>query len=451
MRTHNNKNYLLLLLVAIFAFNNVDRLVLALTLQDIKIDLHLSDTQLGLLSGIAFAFFYAVAGIPIARWADRGNRVVIISLCTALWSVAAALCGFAANFLQLLLIRMAAAVGEAGCVPPSHSLITSYFTRPERPRAFSRYMLAIPIGVIIGWFLGGWLNQFYGWRTTFLLLGLPGLVLAALAWSTVREPRQGGQRADSYTLGDSLSSEHEAAGLRLSESNMKDVCMVLWTNVTFRNLLFGYSLSFLFGSGIQQWQATFFIRSFGLNTGELGGWLTLIGGVCGFFGTYLGGELSARHASGNERRQLQAVAIAYCGYGVISIFAFLSHNYHVTFLLMAIAAVLLTAVLGPLFATIQTIVPANMRAVSIAVVYLVANVVGGLGPVAAGILSDALAPHVGNESLRYALVILWPGYFGGAWYLWRASQTVGRHLAEIRPHHNNRALKENEIPVSSRL
>src|SRR5258708_18527003 len=126
------KNYLLTVLLVILAFNYVDRLALGLVLQDIKIDFHLSDTQLGLLSGIAFALFYSVMGIPIARWADRGNRVTIISLTTALWSAAVALCGVAGNFMQLLSIRIGVAVGEAGCMPPAHSLIADHFTRTER-------------------------------------------------------------------------------------------------------------------------------------------------------------------------------------------------------------------------------------------------------------------------------------------------------------------------------
>src|SRR4029077_107700 len=138
-------------------------------------------TQLGLLSGIAFALFYSVMGIPIARWADRGNRITIITLTTALWSAAVALCGMAGNFSQLLLIRVGVGVGEAGCVPPAHSLISDYFTRAERPRAASRYMLGVPFGLGFGYFAAGWLNELYGWRLTFLILSFPGLLLAVLA------------------------------------------------------------------------------------------------------------------------------------------------------------------------------------------------------------------------------------------------------------------------------
>lgn len=175
MKTSNK--YWLALLTAIMVFNYVDRVAMGLLLQDIKVDLSLSDTQLGLLTGIAFASFYAVMGIPIARWADRGNRVTIISVTVALWSIAVALCGAATNFFQLLLIRMGVAIGEAGCHPPAFSLIADYFDRAERPRAVARYMLGWPLALLVGFFVGGWLNQIYGWRATFVFLGLPGVLL----------------------------------------------------------------------------------------------------------------------------------------------------------------------------------------------------------------------------------------------------------------------------------
>src|SRR5688500_2799534 len=184
------KQYLLAVLLVVLASNYVDRLALGLLLQDIKVDLSLSDTQLGLLSGIAFALFYSVMGIPIARWADRGNRVTIITLTTALWSAAVALCGVAGSFLQLMMMRIGVAVGEAGCMPPAHSLIPDYFTRAERPRAVAIYMLGWPLSVVVGYFLAGWLNELYGWRITFMMLGVPGLGLAASAWFILKEPRR---------------------------------------------------------------------------------------------------------------------------------------------------------------------------------------------------------------------------------------------------------------------
>jgi MFS family permease len=419
MKDTTYRNYLLALLLVILAFNYVDRLALGLVLQQIKVELHLTDTQLGLLSGIAFAVFYSVMGVPIARWADRGNRVTIISVTTALWSAAVALCGTAASFVQLMLIRIGVAVGEAGCIPPAHSLIADFFTRAERPRAAARYMLGVPLSLVIGYFLAGWLNEFYGWRITFMVLGLPGLVLAALARFTLREPRKDLARVTVQSV----------AAPSPATPSLKDVILTLYANRTFRHLLLCFAVLKLFGVGIQQWQPTFFVRSYGLKTGELGTWFALIYGVGGLIGTYCGGELATRRAANNERLQLKAMGVA-CGFfGVVSVFIYISPNQYVAFAVMTLAAIGGVAVNGPLFATIQTLVPDRMRAMAIALIYLFANLIGaGLGPLAAGALSDGLRPLVGEESLRYSLLALSPGYVWAGWHLWRGSSTVAQDL-----------------------
>jgi MFS family permease len=409
------RQYLLSVLLLVLAFNYVDRLALGLVLQDIKADLGLSDTQLGLLSGIAFALFYSVMGIPIARWADRGNRVTIISVTTLVWSVAVALCGLAGNFVQLLLIRVGVAVGEAGCVPPAHSLIADYFSRAERPRAVARYMLGVPLSAVIGYFGAGWLNEFYGWRMTFMILGLPGIALAMLARFTLREPRLTRLAADS--------------GSTAAQPSVQELSATLWSDRTFRHLLLGYSVMAFFNYGITKWQPAFFIRSFGLQTGELGTKFAVIYGLGAMLGMYLGGELAARRASSNERRQLAAMAWVYCVFGLVSSGVYLSSTSTLAFTLLGIAAVGSAAVVGPLFATIQTLVPQRMRAMAIALVYLFANLIGmGLGPLAAGMLSDTFRPWAGDQSLRYALLALCPGYLWSAWHFWRASRTVTRDL-----------------------
>jgi predicted MFS family arabinose efflux permease len=408
------RSYLLGMLVVILAFNCVDRLALGLLLQDIKLDLGLSDTQLGLLSGIAFAFFYSVMGIPIARWADRGNRVVIISATTALWSAAVALCGLAGNFWQLLLIRIGVAVGEAGCIPPAHSLIADHFGRAERPRAVARYMLGAPFSAVIGYFLGGWLNELYGWRTTFMVLGLPGVALAALVWITLREPRR-------YAS--------SVAHARQDEPPLNEVCLTLWRNATFLHLLLCFSVLSFFSTGILKWLPTFFIRSYELQTGELGTWFALIHGLGGAAGLYFGGELASRFATNDESAQLKVMAVAYCGLGVLWALVYLADDHRVGLALVGLATLVGSAALGPLFATIQTLVPGRMRALSIAVIYLFANLIGmGLGPLAAGMLSDAFRSWAGDESLRYALLVLCPGYAWGAWHAWRASYSIGSDL-----------------------
>jgi len=411
------KNYLLTVLMVILAFNFVDRMALGLVLQDIKIDLHLSDSQLGLLSGIAFALFYSILGIPIARWADRGDRVKIIGLTTALWSAAVALCGMAGNFLQLLVIRIVVGVGEAGCIPPAHSLIADFFTRAERPRAVSIYMQGIAASLMIGYFVAGWLNEFYGWRAMFVLIGLPGLALGAIARFSLREPRRG---------------KPETTASSPVQPSLREVCVTLWGSATFRHLLYCYSVLYFFSWGATQWTPAFFVRSFGLKTGELGTWLALVYGVGGVFGTYWSGAWAARRAANNERLQLKAVAIAACISGLLGAFTYLpslAPNQYWAFGWQGLSTVAALMVNGPAFAVIQTLVPGRMRAMSIALLYLFANLIGmGLGPWAAGALSDALRPWAGEESLRYALLAISPGYFWAAWHLWQASKTVTRDL-----------------------
>lgn len=415
------KRYLLLVLTFIALFNYVDRIALGIFLEDIKADLHLSDTQLGVLTGIAFALFYSMMGIPIARWADRGNRVTIISVTTLLWSVAVALCAGAQSFIQLLCIRVFVAVGEAGCLPPSFSLLADHFSRAERPRALSIYTVAGTASAIVGYFVAGWLNELYGWRTAFLLMGVPGAVLGTVAWLTLRDPRRRGARVH----------EHLSA-----EPSMKEVCTTLWSNVTFRQLLLGISVLFFFNFGIGQWLPTYLIRSFGLQTGEIGTWLAIVYSTAGLAGTYLGGELASRYAVNNERLQLVGTAVAMAISSVFMVLVCLAPSARFMFVLLGFATLASAAVNGPLFATIQTLVPERMRAVSLALLYLFANLIGmGFGPLATGALSDALRPLVGEESLRYALLALTPGYFIVAWYVYRASNTVTLDVAAARGNH----------------
>ena len=432
MRASTYKSYLLSVLLVILAFNYTDRLALGLVLQNVKTDLHLSDTQLGLLTGIAFALFYSLLGIPIARWADRGNRVLIISLTTLVWSAAVAMCSVAGNFAQLLLIRTAVATGEAGCIPTAHSLIADYFDRAERPRAVSIYMLGGSLSVIFGYFAAGWFNEFYGWRTTFVLLGLPGIAVAILARYSLREPRHDALRNALGTISVSASSHSPQTHPSLPPS-VKLVCLTLWTSRSFRHLLFCFAVISFFGSGIAQWLPAFFIRSYGVATGELGSWFSIIYGVTGLLGTYGGGAWASRYAARNERLQLRVMAFACSSFGVITACVYLAPNFYLALALLGLATVGSTATSGPLFATIQSLVPERMRAMSIAAIYLCANLIGmGLGPLIAGAMSDALRPPWGNESLRYALLILCPGYLWGAWHLWRASRTVEADLLTLQ-------------------
>jgi len=425
------KNYMITMLLVIQSYNYVDSAAFVLVLPSIQTELHLSDTQLGLLTGIAFSLFHSIMGIPIARWADRGNRVTIISLAVALWSGMVALSGKATTFVQLLFTRAVVGVGEAGCVPPAQSLIPDYFTRAELPWANSVYMLAAPLSTIVGFFLAGWLSELYGWRAMFMMLGLPGVVLSLVVWLTLTEPRL--ERAAVVTTArtSNVTSPRRSRTAALSDAQptLREVVLTLWRNRSFRHLLFYWSIGCFFGYGLGAFQSVFLVRSYGIKTGELGVWYAVIFGLGGLLGTYLGGALASRYAPNNERLQLRVAAILFSVFAVASALIYLTTNRHVAFALMGVGAVIGALFGAPLFTMLQTLVPPRMRAVSMAGILLISNLIGnGLGPLFAGSLSDALRPRFGDQSLRYALLALCPGYLWAAWHLWRASRTITRDL-----------------------
>lgn len=413
MKGGNYKFYMLGVLVIVQAFTTIDNVVIGLVLQSIKLDLRLSDTELGFLSGMAFALFYSIMGLPIARWADRGNRVVIITAAMSIWSVMVSLCGLASNFVQLLLCRVGLAVGEAGCSPTANSLIADYFGRAERPRAASIFMLGSSIGLFFGYLAAGWITEAYGWRVTFIAMGLPGLVPAILAALTLREPRR----------------QTRILATPVDQPSLRDLFITLWRSHTFRNMFFCWSVASFFGTGMGQWAPTFFIRSFGLNTGELGAWFAAIYGVGGALGIYMGGYLATRFAARNERLQLTGMALVYGFCGVTAALSYLSHNVYLTFALLAVGHLAGYTIAGPLYATVQSLVPPRMRAAAFAVLLLFSNLIGlGLGPLATGALSDALNPWLGQESLRYALLILTPGYLWCGLHVWLGRKTVAEDV-----------------------
>jgi MFS transporter, Spinster family, sphingosine-1-phosphate transporter len=435
------KQYVLVVLTLIVLFNYVDRWAFGLVLQDIKTELELTDTQLGFLTGIAFALFYSVVGVPIARWADRGNRVAIISLTAALWSVGVALCAAATSFEQLLLIRIGVAVGEAGCIPPALSLMADYFNRAERPRAAAVYLIGSSFSFIVGFLLAGWLNELYGWRVMFVALAMPGVALCILAWATLREPRRSASAWTRNTANDSPAAPM-----------FREVCAKLWAIPTFRLLLLYNSVAYFFTYGIVQWQPAFFIRSHGMGTSELGVWLGFSYGIGGMLGAYLGGAWSSNYAARNERLQLRVSALVIGCSAVFATLTYISPSPHVAFGLIALSSAGLAMVSSPWIAMNQTLVPERMRAVAAALTFLVSNLIGmGFGPLLAGALSDAFQPWAGKESLRYALLTLAPGYCCAAWLLWRASRTVTRDLEIAQPgtHETDHASHEKVLDIQA--
>lgn len=435
IHTARAKSAVLALLLPILAFNYTDGQVLALVLQSVKTDLHLTDTQLGFLSGLAFATFYAAMGIPIARLADRGNRVAIISATTAIWSMFAMACGAATSFLQLFLVRVGVAVGEAGCLPPAQSLLADYFSRAERARAFAIYALGSPLSVVLGGFAAGWINEYFGWRKTFVILGAPGIVLALLAWLLLRDPRRLVQRVP-VTESPSqctIAPVSEAAragspGLPQRRAFM-DVARVLARTITFRHLLIAYTALNFCAYGTFQWLPSFFIRTHGMTTGELGTWQLLIWAVVGTCATYAGGAIVHRVAPTDERRQLRLISLSVMVFCALTILVYLASRRYVALGTLMLAAPFYTGIFGPMLAVNQSVVPENMRATAAALTLFFANLIGmGLGGFTVGLLSDALTPAFGHDSLRYSLLVLSPVWLWCAFEFWRASHTVASDI-----------------------
>lgn len=387
--------------------------MIGLFMQSIKEAFLLSDTQLGFLTGIAFALFYSILGIPIARWADRGNRVTIISIAIALWGVMAIACGLVTNFFQLLLVRVLAAVGEAGVMPPAYSLISDYFNVQERARAVSIYLLAIPISILLSFCLAGWLGELYGWRMAFLVVGLPGLLVAALVKLTLKEPRQ---------CNVTKVSAHPDQTLPLGQ-----VIKLLWQQRSFRYLLIGATLSNFVGIGVGQWYATFFIRSHGLSIGELGLWLGLITGIGGAAGVFGGGFLAGRYLNNNPQLQVRLTAALPLVTFPLTLIILLVPSSEMALWLLIPSNILGFIAMGPITAIILQLVEQRIRATAMALFSLVINLVGmGLGPQLVGILSDLLVPSLGEDSLRYAMIIASLAIFVMSYCYWSAAKSVKR-------------------------
>lgn len=428
MKSPRYRYYMLGLLTFISASNFLDRQFLSIALQDIKQDLLLSDSQLGLLTGIGFAFFYAVMGIPLARWVDRGNRVTIVALTTTLFGAVVALCGMAMSFLQLFIYRVVVAIGEAGVAPAANSLIPDYFSRPERPRAVSVYLLGATLSGVMGYLGGGALNELYGWRTTFFILGLPGVFLGVIAWFTLREPRL--KEIPQQPNNTPVANASSLAGV--ANFSLTEVLTTLWRKRTFKHIVVAWVISNFFGFGVSVWAPSFLIRNHAMASSDIGLAMALIYGLSGALGAYLGGELATRFAANDEKRQFLAMGILMVASTMASVVAYTSSYKAIALTFMGLSYFAFALTGAPLLAIIQSLIHDRMRAMAIAIVYLLANLIGmGLGPMVAGMLSDGLAASFGDQSLQYALIILSPGYLFAVWHLWKASRTVADDLAVL--------------------
>jgi len=412
--------YVLLALTICYIVNVMDRSqILAASLQAIKKEFGASDFQLGMLSGIPFALFYSVLGIPIAALADRWSRMNVLALAVAVWSGMTALCGMAVNFPMLFAARVGTAIGEAGGSPPSHSLISDYFPKSWRGTAFSVYALAVPVGTAMGAFMGGWGNQHLGWRNTFILVGLPGLLLALAVRLTVREPARG--------MADGLSRQQAAA---MRAPGLGEVLRYLWARRSFRHLSLAAALHSVVWYSSGAFNNAFLQRSHQLSSYEAGAWIGILSLIAGF-GTFLGGfacdRLSVRF---NDRRwYLWVPGLATLLCVPFQFLAYLSPSLSTTLPsfvgLMFMAAVFF----GPSFAMTQALATVRMRSVATSLLLFIQTLIGnGLGPSTTGFISDALGPSLRDDSLRYALVMIGVVNIWAAFHYAWAARTLREDL-----------------------
>ncbi|MEN6541156.1 MFS transporter [Parvibaculum sp.] len=412
------RHYALLILTLAYTSSHVDRGIVNIVMQPIKNEFHVSDTLLGLMSGLAFALFYATLGVPIAMWADRGNRRNIIALAVTVWSAMTALCGVASNFTHLLLARIGVGVGEAGSSPPSHSMIADLYPKESRSTAMAIYSIGVYLGAMIGLVLGGYVVQHYGWRMTFYVMGLPGLLIALLVRFTMKEPARG--HADGIA--------HDAA----LKSNIVHVIVHLWQTRSARHITIGLTLVSFVGYGGLIFGPSFFQRSLGMSPQSVGLIFGLIAGFVGGLGALTGGILADRLSKRDMRWNAWVIAVAKILGMPLFIVFYLSSDLTLMIPIYIVSSILGAFYLGPSFAMIQSLTPLHMRALASAVMLFVLNFIAlGFGPLTVGLVSDLLKPHFGDESLRWALFgTSFIGVWAAVHYYW-AGKTYQADLEKL--------------------
>ncbi len=399
------------------AVNHLDRSMMFLLLQPIKMDLNLTDTQLGMLTGIASGLLFSVLGVPFARWADCGNRVRIIVFSMMTWSATALALFFVGNFVQLMFVRVIAGVGDAGVHPPAYSLLGDYFPDAvERTRALYFLYMGGPLISMACFMTGGWVNDRMGWRWAFLLSSLIGLVCVALAKWTLKEPRVDGN-----------AKSPEATG---PVPPFSAIMSLMWNRLSCRHIAIVYVLLFTVGHGAISWQAAYLMRRHDMSTTELGIWMGLIIGIAGISSMLLGQYIITRWFTGKEREQMQLAAWStMLTTGIFAAFLMLPNKGH------ALIALTLQTFVFAAFQTLpavllQRLVPAAMRSTMLTMMLLFANLIGyGVGPLLVGAVSDALSARMGQtDGLRYAMMLMSVGWVWAGYHFLKVGQFVRKDL-----------------------
>jgi MFS family permease len=410
------RSYVLVVLVIVYTFNFIDRQIIGILAVPIKAELHLTDSQLGLMGGLAFALFYTFLGIPIARLADRVSRTGIMTVALALWSLMTAVCGLTHSFAQLFMARLGVGIGEAGGVAPAYSLICDYFPAKERARALSVYSFGIPLGGAAGIALGGFITSLMNWRMAFFIVGLAGLLLTPLLKLTVREPMRG-----------ALDAAPAAAPPPAATPTLGAVIALLARRPSFWGLSLGAASASMMGYGLFFWMPSFAVRSFHmtlLQASLVYGALILVGGL---FGIWFGGALADKYGDKHKAAYALIPAIAFLTTIPFYVAGVLSTTLWISFTVLLVPTALGLVWLGPVLAAVQHLVPANMRATASALFLFINNLIGiGLGTTLIGFVSDSMRARFGTESLRYAILAGTGFYLVAATLLFLASRRLER-------------------------
>jgi predicted MFS family arabinose efflux permease len=415
-------NYVLGVLFVVYVFNFMDRQVLSIVIEPLKLELGLSDTQIGLLAGFAFSLMYTFAGIPIARYADRASRRNVVTVGLLVWTSFTAMTANVGNFSQLFMTRIGVGIGEAAGSPPSHSMISDYFPPRRRATALSVYGMGVYIGIAAAMIFGGYIAQNFGWRSVYLAVGLAGIPLALLVRFTVKELPRG------YS--------DRVAGVATSIPEQPPLGEALKTILSIRSLMLiiaGTAVQSLAGYGLMVWGAPFMMRIHGMSQTEVGLSLGLIFGIAGCAGVLSGGWLSDTLGQRDPKWYMRLPAFqAILGLPFLAGFL-LAEDSTTALICFAPFYFIANMYIGPMFAMTQSLVPPTMRATASAINLFIVNLIGlGLGPLLMGFLNDALAAQYGAESIRYSLLSV--GAVGGTAFIffWLASTSLPRDLAAAR-------------------
>jgi predicted MFS family arabinose efflux permease len=415
--------YVVWFLFVVYVFNFVDRQILATLMEPIKKEFGLHDWQLGALGGTAFALFYTTFGIPIARWADKGNRVNIIALALLIWSSATAVTAFARSFWHLFAARIMVGIGESGCSPPALSLISDYFEQKRRARALSIYAMGVYGGTFLGLLMGGIVAQEYGWRAAFMIVGVPGIVLAVILKLTIREPPRGFADGGAHTVKE--------------PPPMAVVMRTLTAKSSFRHLALASGLHAFVSYGVSNFYNSYLQRSHGFSVAEAGVWLAFLVGIGGLLGTYVGGtyadKLTQRH--GDSRYMLKVPAISNLIALPFAAAAFALYHTPLVLVCLFLYVCFGTMYLAPSISATYRLVAPRERALATALLFLVLNFIGiGLGPILTGFISHTLgnsleaaglpADQASADGLRYALCIVVFTFLWSTFHYYRAMRTL---------------------------